>query len=522
MARNIVLATLPSHTHRTSEENMGIGYLAAVLRKADYLVAVIDGWLLGYNNEQIARKILEIPSPVFVGLSCYECSLEDASITIAKLRADGCNAPIIGGGYGPTFHEEEFLHIGFNFVIRGEAEESILQLARALENKKVDISGVSGLSWLGQSGAICRNNKSAPVANLDSLPFPARDTIAKTMARKNPIHLVTSRGCQAACLFCSVASFIRDMHRAPSWRSRSISNIVDEIAYLHETFGVSCFKIVDDSFIESSRDIRWIEDFVAELIRRNLSIIFRTQIRSDRITEEIVEILTGVGWFATSIGVENGSPTALKRMNKTASVEQNKQSLQLLEQYGVYVQMGMILFDHETIMMELEENLEFLSELNWPVTKGIFTEMYAAEGTPFARMLVRRKLVTDRKHGNYSYGHRNMPISLVHGALKGWHRSHSAVYDRAINPIGAPKVLPKDGYSEYHKICLRLYRMDLAFFSVLLDSVKSDPNFDSIMELTESRILDSQREYLQISGQLELLDKKYGLVYDAESNPFLD
>ena len=73
MARNIVLATLPSHTHRTSEENMGIGYLAAVLRKADYSVAVIDGWLLGCNNEQITRKInlIKIKTPFIFCIFLY-------------------------------------------------------------------------------------------------------------------------------------------------------------------------------------------------------------------------------------------------------------------------------------------------------------------------------------------------------------------------------------------------------------------------------------------------------------------
>lgn len=522
MIGNIVLITPPSHTHRTAEENIGIGYLATVLRKIGYLVTIIDGWLNAFSKEQIVKKILEVKHPILIGISCYECSLEDSSEIITSLRKSGCNTPIVGGGYGPTFHDEKFLHNGFNFVIRGEAEKSILQLTRVLTTKEIEIYDVNGLSWVDQTNTICRNGKSEPIIDLDSIPFPARDSIIETVIRKNPVHLVTSRGCQANCIFCSVASFVREMKHVSPWRSRSISNIVDEITHLHDTFGISCFKIVDDSFIEPPRNAKWAGDFASELKRRNLHITFRTQIRADRINREIVELLVEAGWFATSVGIENGSPTALDRMNKRATAEQNRQSLELLKHYGVYTQMGMILFDHKTTMVELEENLEFLSSLNWPVTKGIFTEMYAARGTPFTKILMKKKQIRGYTYNNYSYEHKDRDVDLAYKALKKWHRSHSTIYDRAINPISAPKVLPKKGYSEYHDVCLEVYKMDLAFFKILLDTIRINPDSQHVQEVTESWILGNKEKYLQISDWLDLLDNKYGLTYDAESNPFLN
>ena len=43
--------------------------------------------------------------------------------------------------------------------------------------------------------------------------------------------------------------------------------------------------------------------------------------------------------------------------------------------------MGYILFDKETTYQELIENYQFMLEYDFTVTKGIFSEMFSAEGT---------------------------------------------------------------------------------------------------------------------------------------------
>ena len=53
----IILTTLSPDTHRTSEENLGLAYLTAVLRKRGYNVEIIDGWLGGLSDEEVLRRI---------------------------------------------------------------------------------------------------------------------------------------------------------------------------------------------------------------------------------------------------------------------------------------------------------------------------------------------------------------------------------------------------------------------------------------------------------------------------------
>ncbi|MBI5220656.1 MAG: hypothetical protein HY978_02360 [Candidatus Liptonbacteria bacterium] len=252
---------------------------------------------------------------------------------------------------------------------------------------------------------------------------------------------------------------------------------------------------------------------------RNLAIRFRTQVRADRLHPELVAVLAEAGWFATSIGIENGSPTALKRMKKSATLQDNVNALAMLQQHRVYVQMGMILFDQVTTMTELRENHSFLSSLNWPVTKGIFTEMYAAEGTPFSELLSAQGRVLDSNFGNRQYRREHPRVEEVYRALRAWHQSHCQIYDHAINPISAPKAIPSAGYDEYRGLCIRLHRWDVEFFGDVLDLVERSTG--AIDDFVADRIRVSVPMYNRVLESLLTLDVKYGLSYTAQPNKFL-
>lgn len=520
MNQNIVLLTPPSHSHRTSEENLGIGYLAAILRQIGHNVVVIDGWLLNLTVVEIVTRMLSIGDISLIGISCYFSSIDDVQTLLQAIRNANILSPIVAGGYGPTFHPVEFLSTGADFVLRGEAESSLVALVQSLEQSQVSHVNVPGLSFKDAHGTIFHNPAAKAEGNLNALPFPSRDSIKETIRQKNPVHISTSRGCFASCLFCSVIAFDRETKQDSRWRNRSVKSIVDEIYQLHEQFGATCFKFVDDSFIEPPRDAHWAQEFSNELNRRNLHIRFRTQVRADRLTPELVSALVSAGWFATSVGVENGSATALKRMNKSATLEHNHNALALLKETGVYVQMGMILFDHMTSLKELQENYEFLQSLSWPVTKGIFTEMYAAQGTPFTRLLSNKGLVTNVRNGNAAYVHGDTTVSYIYECLRQWHKSHAQVYDHAINPISAPKVVTLEGYQEYHAVCLQLLESDLRFFGQVLDLAVADP-YNLPRDFTAEQIIISQQYYQNVADRLSELDSKYEIAYSGNLNKFL-
>lgn len=127
--KKIILTTLSPDTHRTSEENLGLSYLAAVLRKNGYNVEIIDGWLGGLNDEEVLRKIINSKDTAIVGISCY-MSNNDKSIELAKkIREINPNIKLMCGGFGPSFNPQKFVKDNiFDIAMIGEGEESIVEV----------------------------------------------------------------------------------------------------------------------------------------------------------------------------------------------------------------------------------------------------------------------------------------------------------------------------------------------------------------------------------------------------------
>lgn len=519
MTTTVALITPHTLSHRTAEETLALGYLASVLRENGYLVTIIDGWLRGIGSSEII-SIIGQNIPDFVCMSCYRSNLDQAEELLKAIIERFGDIPTICGGYGPTFHDTDFLKAGFSVVIRGEAEHVIVPLIDAIASGR-SLSTIPGVTFKDRD-AIVRTDRIEPIQDIDSISFPARDEIGFAIQRRNPVHVCTSRGCEAHCSFCSIFAFALGASKEHRWRHRSIQNIVDELRYLYEKFGITHIKFVDDSFLEPPRDERWVAEFAEALLKRNLPLRFRTQVRADRLSEDIVTGLKQAGWFATSIGIENASPSALKRMGKVASSEDNWRALELLHRHGIYVQMGMILFDDATTIDELEANYRFLVHHDWVVTKGIFTEMFAAEGTPYTNRLSRKGLLQiSKEQQNHRYDVQDIRAKRVYQMLKAWHKSHSNLYDWVIDPITAPKVLSDEGYERVHELCQKMTACDTKMFRRVLDHVTSrSPEKDS--EVVTCAIVDHAHLYADVWSQIEEIYDYYGLVYDGVPNPFLN
>lgn len=517
---DVILATPPPITHRTAEENLGLGYLATSLRENGQTVKIIDGWLDGLSSHELAGKILENPPKSFLGFSCYRSNMERTMEVANLLRQSGLDVPLVVGGYGPTFDSEEFLKAGFDIVVRGEGEETVLDLHSYFDKGYPDLKDIQGISYM-DNGEI-RHNPARPLKlDINEVSFPSRDTMPSTIKRRSAVHVASARGCQAHCVFCSIVSF-QKLSEGPQWRQRSIKNFVDELDILNKQ-GAKYFKVIDDSFIEPPRDEAWCKSLADEIQNRGLNIRLRSSIRADRVTENVMSELKRAGFFAFSCGIENFSDTALKRMGKSANVEQNIKALEIFKKHGIYVQAGQILFDHGTTIPELEENYKFMRKYIWTVSKGIFTEMYAADGTPFTKLLANKNLLkADEKGlGNNTYEVQDENARKVYNSLKLWHKSHLKIYDMTIDAISAPKALEPEELEIFHPLCVELRNRDLDFMKEILDMVKNGHSDQEVIEYTQSKIDKSKKWYVNFEKKVLSAYEKTGLVYDADENPFI-
>ena len=517
----IILTTLSPDTHRTSEENLGLAYLTAVLRKNGYNVEIIDGWLGGLSDEEVLRKILTDKEVSVVGVSCY-MSNNDKSIELArKIRETRPKIKLMCGGFGPSFNPQKFVKDGiFDIAMIGEGEESIIEVTDYFtghSDKKIeDIKGIV----FEKDGEIERTEKRNLISDLDVIPFPARDTMNMAKDRKSTVNILTARGCMGNCLFCSVNAFNK-LSNGNKWRGRSVDSIVDELEQL-QNMGVKYIKVIDDSFLEPERDEQWAKEFCEKVKARGIDVSLRGSLKADQVEEEKIKYLKEAGFHSFACGIENGSNTALKRMNKSATLEANKKALDILKKYGIYVQAGYILFDDNTTFQELQENYDFLREYDWIITKGIFSEMFAADGTLYTEKLKKEdKIVKNDVYDNNKYEIVDPKVKLTYNALKRWHKSHMKLYDMIIDPISSPNAIDSIGEKSFYDLYYQLKLKDLDFMKEVLDNVEKGISEEELNQKVIAQIASNSDFYSSVNKSGQALCEKYNLNYDGKENPFI-
>ncbi|MEN8197230.1 MAG: radical SAM protein, partial [Pseudomonadota bacterium] len=237
---------------------LGTLYLGACLREAGHEVEFPDGPFL--SHEDILRRIGAL-RPDFAGIYSTTFGWPGAVRTAADIKAlDDRILTCVGGPY-PTAVQDACLGDGceaIDAVVVGEGEEAVVEILEHLRSG-LDLTGIAGVI-ARKNGKILRNPPRPLIADLDRLPFPARELLgdrsryipAAGTYRRKPVALVmTSRGCDRRCIFC----FQMDRERKSGTRGvryRSVDDVLREIELCLRQ-GYREIKFIDDS-LAADRD----------------------------------------------------------------------------------------------------------------------------------------------------------------------------------------------------------------------------------------------------------------------------
>lgn len=170
---------------------------------------------------------------------------------------------------------------GLDIVIKGEYDTKINEVLDNLEN----LEKVNGIVFK-ENGQTIDTGEIKYCEDLDSLPFPDRDTIPYQWyleawySRKPFMNTMTSRGCPHLCGFCL---WPHEME-GRKWRTRSIENVIEELKTLVNKYGVKEVNIDDSTFtIRKDRVIK----FCRELRNNNLNLIWTCNGRVDNVDNEV-------------------------------------------------------------------------------------------------------------------------------------------------------------------------------------------------------------------------------------------
>ena len=380
-----------------SEEHLGLAYLAAVLREDGHQVTILDGAVTRASSRELFRGIWERRNQFdLLGFSCpFTDSLEPVGRLATVLRDRGLQQHFTVGGHPPTFLAREMLERwpAYDSVVVGEGEETFRELVEALDSG-LDWTTLAGLAH-ARSGQATVNPRRPLIADLDQLPFPARDTLAQHAQREAPLSasVLKSRGCYGQCSFCDTVAFYRSSPGAP-WRSRSPADVAEEIEELARDRGVTHIRFWDDNFIGPGRKGRRLaEELATQILDRRLEIDYALECRVDNVDPELFQLLKESGLKRVFLGIESGVQRALDTFNKGVTVEQNTRALETLRELDLDVRVGFILLDPYTTLEELLENLDWLRDNVGPTShiRRILTQplniLEVYEGAPIMQRL---------------------------------------------------------------------------------------------------------------------------------------
>jgi radical SAM superfamily enzyme YgiQ (UPF0313 family) len=300
---------------------LGTLYAASALRSNAISVAVFDSMLEEPSAKLPALLAEHTPKIVavyeddfnFLSKMCLTRMREVAWEIAIAARAAG--AIVIVHGSDSTDNPLLFLENGFDYVLCGEAEQTLVQLCSAvLANAK--IPDLDGLVALGPDGApVYSSRKLAKNPHWVDLPAPSRDLIdfapyrtAWTEAHGHfSANMVSSRGCPYRCNWCAKPISGNKFHLRPA------AAVAEEMRILKMEQGVQHIWFGDDVFALNDH---WVQEFAEEVLRRDAVLPFKVQSRADLMEEATVLALRAAGCAEIWMGVESGSQAILNAMDK--------------------------------------------------------------------------------------------------------------------------------------------------------------------------------------------------------------
>jgi radical SAM superfamily enzyme YgiQ (UPF0313 family) len=318
---------------------------AAVLREAGLLVGVCD-IALESPKEKLANAIQEAAPRLvvvceddfnFLTKMCLSRNRELAFWTAQLARQHNCLTAVHGSD--STDRIDEYLQAGFNYVLIGEVEDTLRELATGTPPQHV-----AGLAYLdSNTGKVNRTPPRPRRTQLDELPLPAWELIDINSYRELwisnhgyfSLNMVSSRGCPFHCNWCAKPIWGNTYH------VRSAAAVAQEMQQLKTRYAPDHIWFADDIFAPSAR---WTAEFANSVEQLDARIPFKMQSRCDLMTRETVADLKRAGCCDVWMGAESGSQRILDAMEKGTKVRQIYQARENLGRNniraGLFLQFG--------------------------------------------------------------------------------------------------------------------------------------------------------------------------------------
>ncbi len=341
--------------------------IGTILENRGHRVKVFKENILPVYNEKNDELHPAIKEADVVGFTAITHTAKRAYQIADAIRRKYPSKKIIFGGSHVSALPNEALQHGDQVVV-GEAEYVINDVIEGSINEKIvvdqrniDINDIPVLDLTMLQGFRFRNGK----INMKFAPIMA------------------SRGCPYDCNFCSVTRMFGRRYKV-----KDPDMVMEEVLRRYsEGFRHAFFY--DDNFAAiPSKTKVFLEKLAKADLRFTWSSQFRIEVAKDR---EMLELLKAAKCTTLFVGVESINPEALKDFNKRESVEEVKNGIKTLLDWGFHVHSMFILGADSDTVSTMKETINFSKKSKTSTAQ--FSILFPIPGTKLYNDLTKNERI---------------------------------------------------------------------------------------------------------------------------------
>lgn len=370
----ILLAT------RSYNYPLGLAYLAAYVRRAGHEVRLFDPEPRRMTPEQMWKEVAEF-GPDLVGITSVTPNFATARELALEAKKRFDCLVIMGGPHPNALPRSTLLGVpGLDAVILGEGEIPLAALAAEFDSEgKVDFNKIPGAAFL-EAWKYKETPRPEPIADLDTLPSPARDLADMRLyypnrwffGGKKSTTFLSSRGCPGQCTFCANICMGR------KFRPNSPGYVVKEMTYLMKEYGLRHFNIYDDCFTASPRRAAEICDLI---VGARLNITWEIMGRVNTLQDEALMVkMKRAGCRHILLGIETGNQHILSLMKKGTTLPMAEECCAKLRKQGISYSNSFIIGNEGDTEETILETIAFAKKLKSGLVA--FNVLIPFPGTP--------------------------------------------------------------------------------------------------------------------------------------------
>jgi len=339
---------------------LGLLYVGSALKEKGHEVRLIDAEEKKIDLELLG-KLIKNYNPQVIGISVTTPIFKRARETAAYLKKMLPNVLIIfGGPHLASFPKISLEFEEIDYGVVGEGEVTICELIEAIE-KKQNPERIKGIVFR-KNNQIIQTEPREMIQNLDEISFPAWDLIDIKnyhdimSKRKAFVTMISSRGCPYNCLWCDPEGRF-----GKTFRARSADNILKEIDFLYNKYGIREILFYDDTF---TVDRQRIVNLCNKILEKKWDLIWECRTRVNLVDEELIKLMAAAGCYRIRFGIESGNDEVLKFVRKGITKEQARKAVGWCKKYEIevftYFMLGLPTETEES----MQETIKFAIELN--------------------------------------------------------------------------------------------------------------------------------------------------------------